>query len=38
VDEKLDELGKEVLKEQADRIEIIHKIDDIRGLLLDLML
>ena len=38
VDEKLDELGKEVLKEQADKIEILHKIDDIRGLLLDLMM
>ena len=38
VDEKLDELGKEVMKEQADKIEIINKIDDIRGLLLDLMM
>ena len=38
VDEKLDELGKEVLKEQADKIEILHKVDDIRGLLLDLMM
>jgi uncharacterized protein YaaR (DUF327 family) len=38
VNQKLDELGKEVLKEQADMIEVIHKIDDIRGLLLDLMM
>jgi len=38
IDEKLDELGKEVMKEQADKIEILHKIDDIRGLLLDLMM
>ncbi|MDR2569816.1 MAG: YaaR family protein [Oscillospiraceae bacterium] len=38
VDEKLDALGKEVMKEQADKIEILHKIDDIRGLLLDLMM
>jgi len=38
VDEKLDALGKEVIKEQADKIEILHKIDDIRGLLLDLMM
>ena len=38
VDEKLDELGKEVMKEQADKIEILHRIDDIRGLLLDLMM
>ena len=38
VDERLDELGKEVMKEQADKIEILNRIDDIRGLLLDLML
>jgi len=38
VNEKLDELGKEVMREQADKIEILHKIDDIRGLLLDLMM
>jgi len=38
VDEKLDELGKEFMKEQADKIEILHRIDDIRGLLLDLMM
>jgi len=38
VDEKLDELGKEVMKEQADRIAVLNKIDDIRGLLLDLMM
>jgi len=37
IDEKLDKLGKEVINEHADRIEILHKIDDIRGLLLDLM-
>ena len=38
VDEKLDELGKEVMKEQADKIEILNRIDDIRGILLDLMM
>ena len=38
VDEKLDELGKEVIKDQADNIDILHRVDDIRGLLLDLML
>jgi len=38
VDEKLDELGKEVLKEHADTIEILNRIDDIRGLLLDMMM
>ena len=37
VDEKLDELGKEVMKEQADKLDILNRIDDIRGLLLDLM-
>jgi len=38
VDEKLDALGKEVIKEHADKIEILNRIDDIRGLLLDLMM
>ena len=38
VDEKLDELGKQVMEENADQIEILNKIDDIRGLLLDLMI
>jgi len=38
VDENLDALGKEVIKEHADKIEILNKIDDIRGLLLDLMM
>ena len=38
VDEKLDELGKDVMNEQADKIGILSKIDDIRGLLLDLMM
>ncbi len=35
---KLEELAKEVLKEQEDNIEILNKVDDIRGLILDLML
>ena len=38
IDEKLDELGKEVMREQVDQIGILSRIDDIRGLLLDLML
>jgi len=38
IDEKLDELGKEVMKEHADKIEVLNRIDDIRGLLLDLMM
>jgi len=38
IDEKLDALGKEVMKDQADQIEILNSIDDIRGLILDLMM
>ena len=38
VNEKLDELGKEVLNDQADKLEILSRIDDIRGLLLDMMM
>jgi len=38
VNAKLDELGKAVLSEHADKIDMVHKIDDIRGLLLDMML
>ena len=38
IDEKLDALGREVMSGQADQIEVMHKIDDIRGLLLDIML
>lgn len=38
VDEKLDALAKEVLSGQADSIELLHRIDDIRGLILDMML
>lgn len=38
IDEKLEALAKDVLEEQSDNIEILHKIDDIRGLILDMML
>jgi uncharacterized protein YaaR (DUF327 family) len=38
IDEKLDKLGKEVIKDHADKIEILSRIDDIRGLLMDLMM
>ena len=38
INDKLAELGKEVMREQADKIDILSKIDDIRGLLLDLMM
>lgn len=36
VDETLDELAKELVKEQKDNITILQKIGDIRGLLLDI--
>ena len=38
IDEKLDRLAKEVLEEQADSLTILHEVDDIRGLLVDMML
>ena len=37
VDEKIAELGRAVMSEQADKIEILSSVDEIRGLLLDLM-
>ncbi len=36
VDETLDELAKELMKEQKDNITILQKIGDIRGLILDI--
>lgn len=36
VDENLDELAKELMKEEQDTIAILNKIDEIRGLLLDI--
>ncbi len=38
VNTKLDELTSELLKEQKDEIEVLNKVDDIRGLLVDLFL
>jgi uncharacterized protein YaaR (DUF327 family) len=38
VDEKLDALAAEVLSGQADNLKILGHIDDIRGLILDIML
>lgn len=38
INTKLEELAQEVLKEQSDNLEILHKVDDIRGLILDIML
>ncbi|MBR6221948.1 MAG: YaaR family protein [Lachnospiraceae bacterium] len=36
VDDNLDELAKELVKEEKDNLAILGKIDDIRGLLLDI--
>ena len=38
INKTLDELGKEVIKDQSDKLEILSRIDDIRGLLMDLMM
>ena len=37
IDEKLDALAKEILKEQKDNIAILNNIGEIKGLLLDLL-
>ncbi len=36
VDEKLDELAQELVNEECDKISILAKVDEIRGLLLDI--
>jgi uncharacterized protein YaaR (DUF327 family) len=36
VDETLDELAKELVKEEKDNLTILQKIGDIRGLILDI--
>lgn len=36
VDENLDELAKELMKDEKDNLAILGKIDEIRGLLLDI--
>ena len=38
IDTKLDEMAKELLSGQADNVDLLHRIDDIRGLILDIML
>ena len=38
INEKLEELAREILSENKSRIEIITKIDDIKGLIVDIML
>ena len=37
IDENLDELAEELLKDEKDNIIILNKIDEIRGLLLDIL-
>jgi uncharacterized protein YaaR (DUF327 family) len=37
VDENLDELAEELIKDETDHIAILNKIDEIRGLLLDIL-
>jgi hypothetical protein len=37
VDKNLDELAKELIKDEKDPITILNKIDEIRGLLLDIL-
>ena len=36
VDKSLDDLAQELLKDEKDNLAILHKIDDIRGMLLDI--
>ena len=36
VDKNLDELAEELIKDEKDNLAILGKIDDIRGLLLDI--
>lgn len=36
VDEKLDELAQELVSEECDKLAILAKVDEIRGLLLDI--
>ena len=38
VNEELDELTKEVLSEEKDRIMILKRLDDIKGLILDIIM
>jgi uncharacterized protein YaaR (DUF327 family) len=37
VDKNLDELAAELIKDEKDHIAILNKIDEIRGLLLDIL-
>ena len=37
IDKNLDELAEELIKDEKDNIAILNKIDEIRGLLLDIL-
>jgi uncharacterized protein YaaR (DUF327 family) len=37
VDKNLDELAAELIKDETDHLAILNKIDEIRGLLLDIL-
>ena len=37
IDQNLDELAEELLKEEKDNISILNKVGEIRGLLLDIL-
>jgi len=37
VDEKLDELAQELVKDESDSISLLARVDEIRGLLLDIL-
>ena len=37
VDQKLDELARELISDEKDNIAILSKIDEIQGLLLDIL-
>ena len=36
VDDTLDELARELVKDEKDHIAVLNKIDEIRGLILDI--
>ncbi len=38
INDKLDELAKRVLSEQSDNIDLLARVDEIRGLILDMLL
>ena len=38
INEKLEELTREILSEQQDNLRILQMVDDIRGLLIDLFM